>query len=67
VYNGQCKNYLLDKAKGIIQREIPYRRAIEIAKIIDLSSSVLNLSECNTLCRGMGRMKMGRLNEWEDE
>jgi hypothetical protein len=53
VYNGECSTYLLDKAKGIIQRENPYQRAIKIAKVIDLSGSVLNLSGYDTLRRGM--------------
>ena len=61
VYNGECSAYLLDKATGIIQRENPYRRAIEIAKIIDLSGSILNLSGYNTLRLGMESDDMGRV------
>jgi hypothetical protein len=52
-YNGDCSTYLLEKAKGVIQRENPYCHAIETAEVIDLSGSVLNLSGYDTLCRGM--------------
>jgi hypothetical protein len=61
VFNGECATYLLDKATGIIQRENPYRRAIEIAKVIDLSGSVLNLSGYDTLRLGMEADENGRV------
>jgi hypothetical protein len=61
VYNGECSTYLLDKAKGIIQRENPYRCAIETAKLIDLSGSVLNLSGYDTLRRGMEADEHGKI------
>jgi hypothetical protein len=67
VYNGACSTYLLEKAKGIIQRENPYHGAMEIAKIIDLSGSVLNLSGYATLRRGMeadGTGKIDRMGGW---
>jgi hypothetical protein len=62
VYNGECQTYLLDKAKGIIQRENPYRRAIEIAKVIDLSGSVMNLSGYDNLRRGMEADENGKID-----
>jgi hypothetical protein len=62
VYNGKCSTYLLDKAKGIIQRENPYRRAIEIANVIDLSGSVLNLSGYDNLRRGMEAEENGKID-----
>jgi hypothetical protein len=61
VYNGQCSTYLLDKATGVIQSENPYHRAIEIAKVIDLSGSILNLSGYDTLRRGMEADENGRI------
>jgi hypothetical protein len=61
VYFGECSTYLLDKAKGFIQRENPYRRAIEIAKVIDLSGSVLNLSGYDTLRRGIEADENGKI------
>jgi hypothetical protein len=62
VFGGECKTYLLDKAKGIIQRENPYRHAIETAKVIELSGSLLNLSGYNTLCRGMEADEHGKID-----
>jgi hypothetical protein len=64
VYNGECSAYLLNKATGIIQRENPYHRAIEIAKVIDLLGSILNLSGYDTLRRGM-EAETDVSNGWE--
>jgi hypothetical protein len=67
VYNGECSTYLLDKAKGIIQRENPYHCAIKIGKVIDLSVSVLNLSGFDSLRRGMKadeNHKINRMGGW---
>jgi hypothetical protein len=61
VYNGECFTYLFDKATGIVQHENPYHCAIEIAKIIDLSGPVLNISGYNTLRLGVEAKQMGRL------
>jgi hypothetical protein len=63
VYNGDCSTYLLDKAKGIIERENPFSPGIEIAKIIDLSGSVLNLSGYGTLRLGMEADEDGKIKQ----
>jgi hypothetical protein len=53
VFDGKCLAYLMDRTFRQIQGENPYRRAIEIAKIIDLSGSLTNLSGYHTLRRGI--------------
>jgi hypothetical protein len=53
VFDGQCLPYLMDRTFRMIQGENPYRRAIEIAKIIDLSGSLINLSAYDTLRKGI--------------
>jgi hypothetical protein len=63
VCNGECSACLLDKATGIIQRENPYHRTIEIAKINNLSSSILNLSGYDTLPCGMEANENGRVKQ----
>jgi hypothetical protein len=52
-FDGACRAYLMDRTRRPIQCENPYRRAIQIAKIIDLSGSLLNLSGYNALRLGM--------------
>jgi hypothetical protein len=52
-FDGACRAYLMDRTLRPIQCENPYRRAIQIAKIIDLSGSLLNLSGYNALRKGM--------------
>jgi hypothetical protein len=53
LFDGKCQTYLLDKAKGLVQRENPYCRAMTIAKVIDLGGSVLNLSGYDQLRKGV--------------
>jgi hypothetical protein len=53
VFDGKCLSYLVDRTFRRIQGENPYRRAIEIAKIIDLSGSLINLSGYDTLRKGV--------------
>jgi hypothetical protein len=53
LFDGKCRTYLLHKAKGLVQRENPYRRAMTIAKVIDLGGSVLNLSGYDQLRKGV--------------
>jgi hypothetical protein len=53
LFDGKCRTYLLHKAKGLVQRENPYRRAMIIAKVIDLGGSVLNLSGYDQLRKGV--------------
>ncbi len=52
-FDGACRTYLMDRTRRHIQSENPYRRAIQIAKIIDLSGSLLNLSGYDALRKGM--------------
>jgi hypothetical protein len=42
VFDRKCLSYLVDRTFRRIQGENPYQRAIEIAKIIDLSGSLIN-------------------------
>jgi hypothetical protein len=53
VFDRKCLSYLMDRTFRRIQGENPYRHAIEIAKIIDLSGSLINLSGYDTLRKGM--------------
>jgi hypothetical protein len=53
LFDGKCRTYLLHKSKGLVQRENPYRRAMTIAKVIDLGGSVLNLSGYDQLRKGV--------------
>lgn len=53
VFDGKCLPYLLSKTQGPIKRKNPYRRAMQVAKIIDLSGSLLNLSGYNALRQGI--------------
>jgi hypothetical protein len=53
MFDGKCRAYLLHKAKGVIQRKNPYRSAMNIARTIDLSGSLLNLSGFNALRKGV--------------
>jgi hypothetical protein len=53
VFDGRCLSYLLGRTLRPIQGKNPYRRAIEIAKIIDLSGSLINLSAYHSLRMGM--------------
>jgi hypothetical protein len=53
VFDGRCLSYLLGRTLRPIQGKNPYRRAIEIAKIIDLSGSLINLSAYHSLRKGM--------------
>ena len=48
VFEGKCHAYLTHKASGIVKRVIPYCSAIQIAKVIDLSGSLINLSGYDT-------------------
>jgi hypothetical protein len=52
-FDGRCLSYLLDLTLHLIQGKHPYCRAIEIAKIIDLSGSLINLSAYYSLRKGM--------------
>jgi hypothetical protein len=53
VFDGKCLSYLVDRTFRRVQGENPYRHAIEIAKIIDLSGSLINLSGYDTLRKGI--------------
>jgi hypothetical protein len=53
VFDGRCLAYLMGRTLRPIQGKNPYRRAIEIAKIIDLSGSLINLSGYNALRKGV--------------
>jgi hypothetical protein len=61
VFDGKCLAYLMDRTFSQIQGENPYRRAIEIAKIIDLSGSLINLSGYDTLRRGVEGNEFGKV------
>jgi hypothetical protein len=61
VFDGKCLPYLLKKTEGLVQRKNPYRRAMQIARILDLSGSVLNLSGYNALRKGMEADVDGRI------
>jgi hypothetical protein len=60
-FDGACRAYLMDRNTGPIKSENPYRRAIQIAKIIDLSGSLLNLSGYNALRKGMEGDQEGKI------
>jgi hypothetical protein len=53
VYNSQCLPYLVVRTQGLVQRKNPYQRAMQIARSIDLSGLVLNLSSYDALRKGM--------------
>ena len=61
VFEGQCKTYLMKKTEGLVQRKNPYRRAMKIARILDLSGSVLNLSGYDALRKGIEGDVDGRI------
>jgi hypothetical protein len=44
-FDGACRAYLMDRMRHPIQCENPYCHAIQNATIIDLSGSLINLSE----------------------
>jgi hypothetical protein len=52
LFDGKCETHLLHKAKGLVQKENPYGRAMAIAKFIYLVRSVLNLSGYHQLQKG---------------
>jgi hypothetical protein len=67
VFDGRCRAYLVSKASGLVKSENPYRSAIQIAKVIDLSGSLLNLSGYNALRKGVegdGDGKIERNGGW---
>jgi hypothetical protein len=67
VYDGKCRAYLTHKASGVVKRENPYRSAMKIAKVIDLSGSLLNISGYNALRKGVegdGDGKIERNGGW---
>jgi hypothetical protein len=53
IFDGKCKTYLLHRAIGPVKRKNPYRSAMQIAKVIDLNGSVLNLSGYDALRKGV--------------
>jgi hypothetical protein len=53
VFDGKYLSYLVDWTFCQIQGENPYGRTIKIAKIIDLSGSLVNLSGYDTLRKGV--------------
>jgi hypothetical protein len=53
VFNCKCLSYLVDQTFCQVQGENPYQHAIEIAKIIDLSGSLIHLSGYDTLWKGI--------------
>jgi hypothetical protein len=63
VYYGKCSTYLSDKATGIIHCKDAYCHAIEIAKFIYLSGSLLNLSRYNILWLGLEAYGTGRVEQ----
>jgi hypothetical protein len=67
VFHGCCLSYLLGWTLRPIQGKNPHRRAIKIAKIINLSGSLINLSGYNALRKGMegdASGKVERNGEW---
>ncbi len=62
VYDGQCLSYLVSRTTDPdVQRKNPYQRAMQIAKIIDLSGSVINLSGYDALRKGMEADAAGKI------
>jgi hypothetical protein len=61
VFDGRCIPYLLSKAQGPIQRKNPYHHAMQVAKIIDLSRSLLNLSGYHALRKGIEGDEEGKI------
>ena len=53
VFDGKCRAYLIDRASGLVKSKNPYRSAMQIAKVIDLSGSLLNLSGYKALRKGV--------------
>jgi hypothetical protein len=53
VFDGHYLSYLLGRTLRPIQGKNPYRHAIEIAKIIDLSGSLVNLGGYDASCKGI--------------
>lgn len=49
LYNGECKSLLKDWMTEEIRKDNPYRRAEEVAKVMDLCAGRLNLSGYNEL------------------
>jgi hypothetical protein len=53
VFDGKCCTYLVHKA-GLVKRENPcYCSAMQIAKVIDLSGSLLNIAGYDALWKGI--------------
>jgi hypothetical protein len=61
VYDGQCLSYLVSRMTGPVQRKNPYQRAMQIAKIIDHSGSVINLSGYDALRKGIEGDAAGKI------
>jgi hypothetical protein len=53
VFDGKCLPYLMKKTERLAQSKNPYRCAMNIARILDLSGSVLNLGGYDALRKGM--------------
>jgi hypothetical protein len=53
LYGGQCRPKLLDYCEENLRQQNPYRRAQEIAKVMDLSPGQLNLSGYKALREGL--------------
>jgi hypothetical protein len=62
LYDGRCQSKLKDWSAEAIREENPYRKAEEIAKVMDLSAGQLNLSGYSELRKGLEiRNKRGKI------